>query len=453
VFASFLIAAANVSNAAFAATDFTDFSVGAEVNFLIDQGIINGYEDGTFRPRNEITRAEFTAMLCRAMKEENSAKSLTGQSEFSDVKSSNWASGYIQWAKNNGIINGVGDGRFDPQGNATYEQTVKMIVLAMGYEERLAESKGGYPRGTSSDDVGENTSGAAITGPAISGVTPDAVSPDFRGARAEAAETALQTDGAMFTDIANSYAAEDIEKLYAAGILTDYPDGSFRLGDIITRAETAAALQRLFGPEDIPPPRALPDALVTEAPYISQLYPVNAPVGCEPTSLLMALKAKGYAADVDLRQFLDDMPKDKENPAKGFVGSPYRPDRSKKTRTTIDPGKLSEYGRLYGNVVDISGHSPHELQSYILAGNLVVIYATLWWEQPFYRTYIIEGQSKRILSNNHAVLVNGYDRNAQAYYISDPYNLSNTRKEYRYWIAAETFDRIYNERRFALLIE
>jgi hypothetical protein len=147
VFASFLIAATNVSNTAFAATGFTDFPAGAEVDFLIDQGIINGYEDGTFRPFNEITRAEFTAMLCRAMKKEDSAKSLAGQSGFSDVKPSNWASGYIQWAKNNGIINGVGGGRFDPQGNVTYEQAVKMIVLAMGYEESLAESKGGYPKG------------------------------------------------------------------------------------------------------------------------------------------------------------------------------------------------------------------------------------------------------------------------------------------------------------------
>jgi hypothetical protein len=144
VFASFLIAAAG----------FTDFSAGAEVDFLIGQGIINGYEDGTFRPYNAITRAEFTAMLCRAMKEEGSAKSLAGQSEFSDVEPSNWASGYIQWAKNSGIINGVGGGRFDPQGNVTYEQTVKMIVLAMGYEESLAESKGGYPKGYM--DIGQS---------------------------------------------------------------------------------------------------------------------------------------------------------------------------------------------------------------------------------------------------------------------------------------------------------
>jgi hypothetical protein len=169
VFASFLIVVANVSNAAFAAADFTDFSAGAEVNFLIDQGIINGYEDGTFRPNNEITRAEFTAMLCRAMNEEDSAKSLAGQSEFSDVKPSNWASGYIQWAKDNGIINGVGGGRFDPQGNVTYEQTVKMIVLAMGYEESLAESKGDYPKGYM--DIGRGA-GLYIDVPGVKGEVP-----------------------------------------------------------------------------------------------------------------------------------------------------------------------------------------------------------------------------------------------------------------------------------------
>jgi hypothetical protein len=134
-------------DAVFAAAAFTDFSSNEAVDFLVEQGVINGYEDGTFRPNNEITRAEFTAMLCRAMKEENEAKSLAGRSEFSDVKSSNWAAGYIRWAKNNGIINGMGDGTFNPQGNVTYEQTIKMIVLAMGYEESLAEDKGGYPKG------------------------------------------------------------------------------------------------------------------------------------------------------------------------------------------------------------------------------------------------------------------------------------------------------------------
>jgi hypothetical protein len=168
-----VVVGTNASGVAFAA-NFTDVSENEAVDFLVAQGIIKGYEDGTFRPYNEITRAEFTAMLCRAMKEENAAKALAGQSEFSDVKSSNWASGYIQWAKDNGIINGVGAGKFDPQGNVTYEQTVKMIVLAMGYEESTAESKGGYPKGYM--EIGQSAGlyiDAPITWEVPGGVTVD----------------------------------------------------------------------------------------------------------------------------------------------------------------------------------------------------------------------------------------------------------------------------------------
>ena len=92
--------------------------------------------------------------------------------------------------------------------------------------------------------------------------------------------------------------------------------------------------------------------VINKVPYISQLKPVYAPNGCEATSLLMGLKGKGYT-DLDLRTFLDRMPKTKSNPAKGYVGSPYGNEKSR--FLTIDPEPLARYGQRYGNVVNIQG--------------------------------------------------------------------------------------------------
>ncbi|MBQ5803418.1 MAG: C39 family peptidase, partial [Bacteroidales bacterium] len=62
---------------------------------------------------------------------------------------------------------------------------------------------------------------------------------------------------------------------------------------------------------------------VIDAPYISQIDGIYAWVGCEPTAALAGLKAKGFAKDISLRYFLDNVPRTTSNPEKGFVGDPY----------------------------------------------------------------------------------------------------------------------------------
>ena len=170
---------------------------------------------------------------------------------------------------------------------------------------------------------------------------------------------------------------------------------------------------------------------------------------------LSGLQAKGFAKDVPLRTFLDDLPRSSSDPEKGFVGSPYVPDTTKRTRTTIYPAKLAEYTNSYcnGEVLcsDFRGATIEELQRELLAGNCVVGYLTLWWATPFYRNYIIEGQTQRLVSNNHAILVCGYDPE-KGYYISDPYNYYNRGQVHQYWENAATFERIWNERKTGMVM-
>lgn len=111
------------------------------VNLLSNLGIIQGYEDGTFKPDNTVTRAEAATMIVRMLNLDDEVEQ--GETNFTDVAADSWASGYVNVAEANGIINGMGDGTFNPNGEVTYGQIVKMIVCALGYEP-VALAHGGY---------------------------------------------------------------------------------------------------------------------------------------------------------------------------------------------------------------------------------------------------------------------------------------------------------------------
>lgn len=116
------------------------------VELLSALEILQGDENGNFNPDNTITRAEYAAVVCRALGMENAANSAKGATIFTDVAADHWATGYINLASQQGIVNGKGNGIFDPEGNVTYAEAVKMLVVALGYEP-MAASRGGYPTG------------------------------------------------------------------------------------------------------------------------------------------------------------------------------------------------------------------------------------------------------------------------------------------------------------------
>lgn len=123
-----------------------DADYAGAVELLSALNIIKGDDLGNFNPDNTITRAEFAAIVCRAKGLENAAEGAKGATSFKDVAADHWASGYINLATQNGIINGYGDGNFGPEDKVTYEQAVKMLVCALGFEP-MAANKGGYPTG------------------------------------------------------------------------------------------------------------------------------------------------------------------------------------------------------------------------------------------------------------------------------------------------------------------
>lgn len=103
---------------------------------LSGKGIINGYGDGTFRPESNITRAELTAVICRAMgPAEPDAPSAA---VFTDVRAGEWYSPYIAWASGAGYVTGYPDGTFLPDENITREDICVILARTAGAQDAPA---------------------------------------------------------------------------------------------------------------------------------------------------------------------------------------------------------------------------------------------------------------------------------------------------------------------------
>lgn len=138
------------------------------VQKLVDLGIIDGYEDHTFRPSDGINRSEAAKMLLKMMDREDMVAIAQGVTPFRDVNENHWASGYVNLANQLGIMRGDGSGGFEPDDPITYEQMLKILVNALGYQS-VALKEGGYPEGfiKTAENIGltkdaQGTSGEVI---------------------------------------------------------------------------------------------------------------------------------------------------------------------------------------------------------------------------------------------------------------------------------------------------
>ena len=100
--------------------------------------IIGGYEDGTFRPTGNVTRAEMSKMICVALNGGQEPTMGSGLiATFNDVAKDHWAAPYIEYCVSQGIVGGVGGGNFNPTGNITGTQAAKMLLCILGYNASI----------------------------------------------------------------------------------------------------------------------------------------------------------------------------------------------------------------------------------------------------------------------------------------------------------------------------
>ena len=123
-----------ISNAAdFADAKDIDNKEAVEVMNAI--GVLIGDENGKFNPDANLTRAQAAKIICVMLLGQTAADGLNLKANFSDV--SGWAESYIAYCASQGIVAGVGNGKFDPDGQLTGYQFAKMLLVALGYKADL----------------------------------------------------------------------------------------------------------------------------------------------------------------------------------------------------------------------------------------------------------------------------------------------------------------------------
>jgi hypothetical protein len=260
---------------------------------LVTRGLILGFPDGTFKPEANITRAEYAAIIAKTF--ELPRQVGTGTGTFSDVSADFWASSAIRVAANMGFISGFPDGTFRPGQNLTRVQAFVSLVSGLGLsggnpnlllfytdraqipsyatqaiatatQHRLVVN---YPK-TNQLDPMRNITRAEIaaliyqalvaTGRAEAIASPYIVNPE--------------PYMASFTDIQQHWAADFIRPLASLNFVTGFADGTFKPDDLLSRAQYAALVVKVFNPTPLRPDTHFIDipADYWALPVISQAY-------------------------------------------------------------------------------------------------------------------------------------------------------------------------------------
>lgn len=158
------------------------------VNSLAKGGIIGGFPDGTFKPDEAVTRAQFTVMVARAL-----GLSSDEKCALTDVEAGSWYEERISAAVKSGIVTGKGDGKFYP--DEYIKRQDAFLILYRAYKDKLQKN----------EEVGF-------------------------------------TDNEKISD----YAKDAVEALSSAGIVKGSDNGEIKPLDNTSRAEVATMLERIL---------------------------------------------------------------------------------------------------------------------------------------------------------------------------------------------------------------
>ena len=95
-------------------------------------GVIDGYEDGSYQPDVVLSREEAAAIIARMKLGDSADNLTAGSEPFSDVSADRWSAGYIAYCVSEGVVDGFEDGTFRPDDELTCYQFAKMLLVALG---------------------------------------------------------------------------------------------------------------------------------------------------------------------------------------------------------------------------------------------------------------------------------------------------------------------------------
>lgn len=133
---------------------FSDMENTLDIMLLKRLNVISGYEDGTLRPDEYLTRAEAVTTVLALdgftpeVMEGNKATldAMENPPTFSDIDKSHWAYYNVLEGVIDGVISGFEDGTFRPEEDVTWAQAVRMLMSSTRYDH-YAQAYGGYPSG------------------------------------------------------------------------------------------------------------------------------------------------------------------------------------------------------------------------------------------------------------------------------------------------------------------
>ncbi|OUS76049.1 hypothetical protein B1748_14660 [Paenibacillus sp. MY03] len=113
-----------------------------QINEAIEHGIAQGFGDGTFRPNQSVTREQFIVMIMNALRPNEEASAAPPFMDGADISS--WATRAIALADEMGLMSGYEDGTFRPKNELTRSQLAVILARALGPDAPNADSASGY---------------------------------------------------------------------------------------------------------------------------------------------------------------------------------------------------------------------------------------------------------------------------------------------------------------------
>jgi len=147
------------------AADYDGHWAAPHIDEARERGWMTGYPDGSFKPDNSITRAEFSVMLWRAM----DSPAPQGGSPFTDVDGGSWYGKAVTALFEAGIVTGYGGGTFAPGDTLTREMGFVMLARAFGLAPEDAEAYAAFTDGGDTSDWARDAASALIEGGYVEG--------------------------------------------------------------------------------------------------------------------------------------------------------------------------------------------------------------------------------------------------------------------------------------------
>ncbi|MFP4124510.1 S-layer homology domain-containing protein [Coleofasciculus sp.] len=236
---------------------------------LLDKELISGFSDGTFKPDDKMTRAQYAALLVKAF---NPSAKRDGIN-FTDVADDFWAKNVIQQAYRGEFLSGFPDNSFKPNDNVQRAQVIVSLVNGLGLSASDETVLSTYSDRDAIPDYAKDEVNTA-TKKEIVVSYPDTkqLDPTKDATRAEVAAMVYQAlvdanqvsevnsdyivsatpddnQPKTFPDIQKHWAKPFIEGLLDKGLISGFGDGTFKPNEKMTRAQYAALLVKAFDPE------------------------------------------------------------------------------------------------------------------------------------------------------------------------------------------------------------